>query len=314
MKVSRKVLVAAALACSAAAVVSGDELAVNNEEVISEEAVDSFMDLANGGGEFWGLNRMGEVGEKKCPMFGKDTKMMRHLKFDACSDDSFIGPAANPTFPVPVMDRYIPGLKGMMSMFPANIPGSDGFIEQTITPILTKCMDIRAACYKMCYMPEKICDNMFKTCAKKACSDAKDPMSKAVCEKDMGLIDVTARMTDCLIYGTFQQEACACYSSAEEAEEARKSYINSFYAVYNPEKDTAPILDKIESSPMPAKKFGVLATKLLEKYPDAIVHKRDPRLVAVDKQISEQFDFGSKVYDPTEGDVVDRETGEKIDL
>ena len=263
----------------------------------------------------------GKMSEKSCPMFGSESAFMSDLSLDSCSDPALIGPALpvlGETFPFKVSECMLPGFEGMMGMLPSMGMGIEeaeaALSTSEISEHLRECCDLRSACFKTCYMPERICTRAFKDCASKKCNSLMGT-EKVVCEKDIQVFEITARLSDCIVYSLYQQDACRCYLSKEKAANARKEFVGAFYEVYNPGKDMSGMLKKVESSPTPARKFASLVNKLILKYhPDTIEHADDPKLEAINDQVNEQFGFASKVYDPISGDVVDKETGEKAEL
>lgn len=245
-----------------------------------------------------------------CPMFGKKSEMGRKLKLGSCKSRDRIGPREETSdFPLAVNKCYLPGLKGMLSMFPA-VEGMK--LDKDLSEALTPCCEKRSACHGICYMPAKICDKSFQTCAQNACNAIEDEMLKAVCHKDLKMFNIVSRMSECMLYGEAQAKACECYKDPELAKAARRRAINIFYAHYNPEKNPSTLLEKVESAESPVKKFAVLMNMISEKYyPESVRQSFDEKAEALDKIISEKFGFKDQQFDYKTGALHQRRSGSK---
>lgn len=130
------------------------------------------------------------------------------------------------------------------------------------------CCDQWHACYGVCGMSKKSCDDGYKTCWEKRCGKDEE------CQKDADMAGIFIKFGGCAKYNSAQYMACECVNESK-AQDKREAAIRGFYKKYAPENvDKVPELAaKVKDSPS---KVAGLFTKLLAKYPEAIKKTKDP--------------------------------------
>lgn len=161
------------------------------------------------------------------------------------------------------------------------------------------------ACYQICGMAKKTCDDTFETCAKKACGEDDEK-----CNKDISLNLMMMKLAGCKKFDESQYQVCEC-APKDKADSKREAAIRNFYKKNSPENvDKAKdLVAKAETT----SKMAGLFQKLLLKYPDAIVIKENPMKAMFDKIKMETPESTSE----EESDGVDDEpipADEKIEL
>lgn len=130
------------------------------------------------------------------------------------------------------------------------------------------------ACYQVCGISKKTCDTAFETCSKEACGEDEK------CTKDVELNNMMMKLGGCKKFDEAQYQACEC-AADDQVETKREAAIRYFYKKNSPESvDKAKGLAAKADSPS---KMAGLFTKLLAKYPEAIVIKDDPMKEMFDK-------------------------------
>mmetsp|Transcript_100135 Transcript_100135/g.289121 ORF Transcript_100135/g.289121 Transcript_100135/m.289121 type:complete len:260 (-) Transcript_100135:477-1256(-) len=177
-------------------------------------------------------------------------------------------------------------------------PGDSGSNEKPYED----CCHAWHACYQVCGVAKKTCDNTFEACAKEACGDDEK------CTKDLELSSMMMKLTGCKPFDEAQYQACECVVN-DKVPEKREAAIRNFYKKNSPENiDKAKSL--VTKADTPSKLAG-LFIKLLSKYPDAIIKKEDPMKSMFDKI---KLDEADKVSDEDEAEKGEAADDEKIEL
>jgi secretory phospholipase A2 len=141
------------------------------------------------------------------------------------------------------------------------------------------CCDQWHACYQICGMAKKTCDDEFKTCSDELCGDDED------CTKSAGISAMMTRMQGCQKYDQAQYQACECVLK-DKAAEKREAAIRYFYKKHAPESvGKAGELAKKAST---SSKMAGLLRKLLKKYPKSIQKIEDPQQERMRKIMEEK--------------------------
>lgn len=203
------------------------------------------------------------------------------------------------------------------SMMVANPGGSNEKLYES-------CCHQWHACYQVCGVSKKTCDNTFETCAKKVCDEQdesngggsreeegeEDNDAKGQCTKDVELSTMMMKLSGCKRYDEAQLQVCEC-ALKDKADDKKETAIRNFYKKNAPE-NVNKAQSLVAKADTPAKLAG-LFIKLLLKYPDAITIKEDPMQAMFDKIKTESSDEKEAVVE--DGDDVDEtEEEEKIEL
>jgi hypothetical protein len=156
------------------------------------------------------------------------------------------------------------------------------------------CCDQWHACYSVCGMSKKSCDDGYKTCWEKHCGKDEE------CQKDADMAGIFIKFGGCAKYDSSQYMACECVNPTK-AEDKREAAIRGFYKKYSPENmDKVPELAaNVKDS---ASKVAGLLNKLVIKYPGSIKRKVDPNQELYKKAFrdAEKAEAASGKTEPTE--------------
>ena len=131
------------------------------------------------------------------------------------------------------------------------------------------CCDLWHACYQVCGVSKKSCDQQFETCAKDRCHSATD---SETCTKDADLSIMMMKLGGCQAFNQAQYKACDCTATKDKAVAQREAALRYFYKKQAPDNvDKVPNL--VAKADTPSKLAG-LFVKLLAKYPAAIGNVR----------------------------------------
>lgn len=202
-------------------------------------------DFGMGGGGFGGLG--GEP--QNCPAFrcskGSTPVPKRQLKLTSTGCQS---------------------MGGGMQMFS---PGGD---KDEVT---RECCDLRNACYQTCGASRKTCEKDFKACTTATCEAAGvtgGPEAKKECDSSSSIHVMMASLGNCDSFTQQQNAACQCLTE-DKAPARREKVLTDFYNAHNPEK--AGEAPKMAAKASSARSFAQLLSKLIAKYPKAVVPVKD---------------------------------------
>lgn len=148
------------------------------------------------------------------------------------------------------------------------------------------CCDEWHACYQVCGIAKKICDDSFKSCAAIKCGSDED------CTKQVELSTMMMNLSGCHRFDQAQYQACECVLK-NKATEKRQAAIRRFYNKFAPSAETKAdeLAKKVDKS---TAKMAGLFRKLLSKYPDAIQKVEDPQQAMYRKMMEEAKNKDSK--------------------
>lgn len=135
-----------------------------------------------------------------------------------------------------------------------------------------RCCDVAQACGSVCGTTAKMCRDAFESCAERACRKADDA---AQCDADAETVKTALRMDSgrCQKHLARQNATCEC-AAADAANDRRTAALAAFLKVHEP--DGPPVTDYM-AKVTDARKFGLVATKLLAKFPKAVWPQPDPQ-------------------------------------
>lgn len=138
--------------------------------------------------------------------------------------------------------------------------------------VYESCCDEWHACYQICGMSKKVCDESFQKCAEAKCGDDKD------CTQGLSIQNMMLQLGGCKLFDQAQYERCECVKS-QKTEKQRTAVLKKFYQKFAgedsfDEKKIAGLVKKADS----AAKMAGLMQKLIAKYADkAIKRVEDPQ-------------------------------------
>ena len=173
------------------------------------------------------------------------------------------------------------------------------------------CCDQWHACYQVCGVSKKTCDDGFETCAKETCGEKDDTTER--CHKDIDLSVMLLKIGGCQKFNQDQLQACECKPKAQ-APAQREAALRYFYKKQAPE-NVDKVTNLIAKADTPSK-LAALFIKLLAKYPDAITKKEDPMQSMYDKirKEAEEKDGDTIVSEEGEEESEEDASDEKIEL
>lgn len=151
------------------------------------------------------------------------------------------------------------------------------------------CCDRRNACLQTCGSIKTTCDEEFLKCTVEVCTDlgeagadgggGGDPES-AKCTQSSKIYELMINMESCQQYDTQQRAHCDCVKQ-EEAPKRRRDVLRKFYKKFNPESlgKVDGLAKKVDSP----RKMATLLSKLVKKYPNAIMKIKDPNQEMMEK-------------------------------
>jgi hypothetical protein len=170
------------------------------------------------------------------------------------------------------------------------------------------CCDQWHACYQICGASKETCDSAYTTCTGTVCGAEDDK-----CKQDAKIGFVAIQIAGCEKYDQAQYKACECVPKGKVGEK-RETVIRNFYKKHAPESiDKAADLAKKADT---AAKMAGLLKKLIQKYPESIQQKEDPKKKEMDEMMKKTRENVKIVEDTGEDSTEDEEeTGdEKIEL
>jgi hypothetical protein len=140
--------------------------------------------------------------------------------------------------------------------------------EEPSTEVYASCCDEWHACYQICGVSKKACDDSFKTCSTAKCG------ADAECTKQIELNTMLMNLGGCQKFDQAQYQACDCVDK-KKAPAQREAAIKRFYKKFAPgnEDKAAELVKKADT----ASKLAALLRKLIGKYPNAIQKIEDPQ-------------------------------------
>lgn len=132
--------------------------------------------------------------------------------------------------------------------------------------VYESCCHLWHACYQVCGVSKKVCDDSFKTCTAEVCGEDGE------CKQDASLASLMIGMGGCQRFDEAQYGACECVDKSKETAK-REAAIRRFYKMNAPDQEA-----KAEGLAQKADSKGKLASlfrKLLAKYPAAIEKTED---------------------------------------
>ena len=122
------------------------------------------------------------------------------------------------------------------------------------------CCNMRTACYQVCGMPKRYCDETFDKCGQTACDGHPHPEG---CQKTTSLHLMLGKMGNCDLFRKAQHENCRCVPFPDATKE-RTKFLRKFYTTHNPDSvhKVQGIVAKTETST----KFAAVLFKLVQKF------------------------------------------------
>ena len=146
------------------------------------------------------------------------------------------------------------------------------------------CCDLWHACYQICGVSKKSCDEGFKSCSKGNC------LTDQQCQQAAEIDALMTQLSGCPKFEAAQQRACKCVAldggDDNEAYQQREQVLTKFYEAHAPDQ-ISKVSALAEKSCHDHKRLAGLFRKLLQKYPKAIQRIEDPEAGRLKKMMDE---------------------------
>ena len=169
--------------------------------------------------------------------------------------------------------------------------------------VYESCCDQWHACYQVCGVSKKVCDDSFKACTAQVCGEDED------CKKDASIASLMIDVGGCQRFDQAQYGSCECVDKSK-AQAKREAAIRRFYKKNAPDQE-----DKAEGLAKKADSKGKLASlfrKLLAKYPTAIETIEDPQQAMYRKMMEDAKKKSDDAEEATEEDVEEEEEVQEL--
>lgn len=171
--------------------------------------------------------------------------------------------------------------------------------------VYESCCDQWHACYQVCGVSKRVCDDSFKSCTEQVCGEDED------CKKDASIASLMIDVGGCGRFDQAQYGACECVDKSK-AQAKREAAIRRFYKKNAPDQEDSKaegLAKKADSK----SKLASLFRKLLAKYPSAIEKIEDPQQAMYRKMMEDaQKKSENDAEEATEEEVVEEEEVQEL--
>lgn len=169
------------------------------------------------------------------------------------------------------LENYSP--VGSRPLFTANGCGTDS-IRIDAPDALVPCCVVHDACYSVCGIKRKFCDDEFAKCLTEQCRSATSPQLKQECDGSASTMSSGVAMFGCSAFLDAQKERCECADFGTHEKRVDTLIREHLYPLASAAKSNKEISDIVRRAVQ--SNAGVIVYHILQKYNKTLIQYKAP--------------------------------------